>query len=130
MGANDVQDCKAAKSMEMSDEGLSVNSAGLCEFTPLGRGQRSDFQVSLLSDPTNGEHGSTLSLDQRYNNLSSVIGKSRTRLPVALNIALATAAAAPVMPSSPTPRAPIGVCSSGMSVQRISMGGTSRLTGT
>ena len=43
-----------------------------------------------------------------YISLSSVIGRSRTRLPVALNTALATAAPTPVMPISPTPRAPTG----------------------
>jgi hypothetical protein len=48
--------------------------------------------------------------------LSSVIGKSRIRFPVALKAALAMAAAAPVMPISPTPRAPSGACSSGISV--------------
>ena len=44
----------------------------------------------------------------RYITLSSVIGRSRTRLPVALNTALATAAPTPVMPISPMPRAPTG----------------------
>ena len=43
-----------------------------------------------------------------YISLSSVIGRSRTRFPVALNTALATAAPTPVMPISPTPRAPTG----------------------
>src|SRR5215813_14201703 len=38
--------------------------------------------------------------------LSSVIGKSRTRTPVALYTAFATAAAAPQIPSSPMPLAP------------------------
>lgn len=65
----------------------------------------------------------------RYNNLSSVIGKSRMRLPVALNTALATAAATPVIPISPTPCAPIGVNGSGISRKWISMFGTSRFTG-
>ncbi len=58
------------------------------------------------------------------------MGKSSTRLPVALKIALATAAPVPVMPLSPTPRAPMGVCGSGMSFHRMSISGTSRWTGT
>jgi hypothetical protein len=62
----------------------------------------------------------------RYNSLSSVIGSSRTRRPVALKTALATAAPTPVIPISPTPCAPIGVCGSAMSVQITSMSGTSR----
>lgn len=37
--------------------------------------------------------------------LSKVIGRSRTRLPVALKTAFATAAVTPVMPISPIPRA-------------------------
>jgi len=37
---------------------------------------------------------------------SNVIGKSRIRLPVALKTAFATAAPTPVIPISPTPRAP------------------------
>src|ERR1700733_8075946 len=48
-----------------------------------------------------------------YITLSSVMGRSRTRLPVALNTALATAAPTPVMPISPTPRAPTGAWGSG-----------------
>lgn len=38
--------------------------------------------------------------------LSRVIGRSRIRLPVAWDTAFATAAASPVMPISPMPRAP------------------------
>jgi pimeloyl-ACP methyl ester carboxylesterase len=45
--------------------------------------------------------------------------------PVALKTALATAAPTPVMPISPTPCAPIGVCGSAMSVQITSISGTS-----
>ena len=59
-------------------------------------------------------------------NLSSVIGRSRRRFPVALKMALATTAPIPVIPISPTPCAPIGVCGSGISVQITSMSGTSR----
>jgi glutathione S-transferase len=44
----------------------------------------------------------------RYIALSSVIGRSGTGLPVPLNHALATAAPTPVIPISPTPRAPTG----------------------
>lgn len=44
----------------------------------------------------------------RDNNLSKVIGYSRTRMPVALWIALAMAAPTPHRPSSPTPLAFIG----------------------
>ena len=40
---------------------------------------------------------------------SGVIGSSRTRIPVALYTALATAAAVPTMPISPIPRRPIGL---------------------
>ncbi len=40
-----------------------------------------------------------------------MIGKSRMRFPVALKTAFATAAAAPVIPISPIPRAPNGACS-------------------
>lgn len=65
-----------------------------------------------------------------YINLSRVIGRSRMRLPVALKTALATAAPTPVMPISPTPRAPIGVWGSGMSVHITSISGTSICTGT
>jgi hypothetical protein len=65
-----------------------------------------------------------------YITLSRVIGRSRTRFPVALNTALATAAPTPVMPISPTPRAPTGACGSGSSVQITSISGTSRCTGT
>ncbi len=65
-----------------------------------------------------------------YSNLSRVIGRSRTRFPVALKTAFAIAAATPVMPISPIPRAPRGACRSGMPVNRISIRGTSRLTGT
>ena len=43
---------------------------------------------------------------QRQSSLSSVIGRSRTRLPVALKTALATAAGTPVMPISPMPLTP------------------------
>src|SRR4029077_17338530 len=46
--------------------------------------------------------------------LSRVIGKARLRLPWALYTAFATAAATPVMPISPTPRAPMGARGSGM----------------
>ena len=49
-------------------------------------------------------------------NLSRVIGRSRTRFPVAWKTAFAIAAATPVMPISPIPRAPKGACSSGMPV--------------
>jgi hypothetical protein len=42
-----------------------------------------------------------------YISLSGVIGKSRTRLPVALYTALATAAAIPIKAISPIPLAPI-----------------------
>src|SRR5918992_3616294 len=47
-----------------------------------------------------GPHGSPGS------SLSRVIGKSRTRTPVALNTALATALPVPQTPSSPTPLMP------------------------
>jgi hypothetical protein len=49
-----------------------------------------------------------------YSSFSGVIGRSRTRRPVAWKTALATAAATPVMGSSPRPRAPSGLmCRSG-----------------
>jgi hypothetical protein len=67
---------------------------------------------------------------RRYqSNLSGVMGKSRTRLPVALKTAFAIAAATPVIPISPTPCAPIGARGSGMSVQITSISGTSMWTG-
>ena len=65
-----------------------------------------------------------------YCSLSSVIGRSRTRLPVALKTALAMAAATPVMPISPMPRAPSGDLGSGMPVHMTSISGTSRCEGT
>lgn len=77
----------------------------------------------LASSPAIGERGFHISL-------SGVMGRSRIRLPVALKIALATAAPVPVMLSSPMPRAPMGVCGSGMSVQITSISGTSMCTGT
>jgi len=40
---------------------------------------------------------------------SSVIGKLRTRIPVACQTAFATAPAVPVIPSSPTPLMPSGI---------------------
>ena len=46
VGADDVQNRKAAKSMEMFEEWFRVNSASLyAEFTPLGSGQRSDIDA-------------------------------------------------------------------------------------
>ena len=63
---------------------------------------------------------------RRQSSLSSVIGRSRMRLPVALNTALATAAATPVMPISPMPRAPSGDRGSGIPVHITSISGTSR----
>ena len=50
-----------------------------------------------------------------HSSLSRVMGRSRTRLPVACRTALATAAEAPVMPTSPMPSRPSGVVGSGSS---------------
>lgn len=59
-------------------------------------------------------------------NRSGVIGRSRTRTPVAWYAAFAMAAAAPTMPISPTPRVPIGlVRGSHSSSQTASMSATS-----
>ena len=62
--------------------------------------------------------------------LSRVIGRSRIRLPVAWNTALATAAAEPVAPTSPRPTTPIGIVLSGWSSHVTSIGGMSAWTGT
>jgi Major Facilitator Superfamily len=84
-------------------------------------GQRDGSQPALgssdhgVSAGAAGRSGDQDAFDG-HSSLSSVIGSSRIRLPVALKTAFATAAAAPVMPISPTPRAPSGECSSGMSV--------------
>src|SRR5262245_30982687 len=48
-------------------------------------------------------------IDQGCRSLSTVIGRSRTRMPVAWCTALAIAAAVPTMPSSPMPLDPIGL---------------------
>lgn len=53
--------------------------------------------LSRIQSSISGRPGSTFSM---------VMGKSRTRTPVALNTAFATDAPAPQMPSSPTPFAP------------------------
>ena len=50
-----------------------------------------------------------------HNNLSGVMGRPRTRRPVAWYTALATAAEAPVTAISPAPWAPRGMCGSGIS---------------
>src|SRR4029450_3766002 len=44
-----------------------------------------------------------------HSNVSSVIGKSQTRVPVAWKTALATCAATPTTPGSPSPLAPSGL---------------------
>ena len=64
--------------------------------------------------------------DQAKRSLSGVIGKLRIRFPVALKTALAIAAATPVIPISPMPRAPSGERGSGMPVHITSISGTSR----
>src|SRR4051794_8652430 len=65
------------------------------------------------------------------NTLSSVIGKSRTRFPVAWKTALAIAAAVPTSPISPIPFTPIGfTIESFSSTKIISMSCTSAFTGT
>ncbi|MEA2188708.1 MAG: hypothetical protein QOK16_3719 [Solirubrobacteraceae bacterium] len=48
-------------------------------------------------------------LQSARSSLSRVIGRSRTRTPVAWCTAFATAAAVPTIPISPTPLAPIGL---------------------
>jgi hypothetical protein len=59
-----------------------------------------------------------------------VMGRFRARMPVALWMALATAAAEPAVPSSPMPRAPSGLkVVSGWLRKCTSMGGMSALTG-
>lgn len=74
-------------------------------------------------------------LEKRFNrpgaqrSVSRVIGSERIRRPVALWIALATAAPTPVIPISPMPRAPSGAYGSGMSVKMMSISGTSMWTG-
>ena len=45
VGADDAQDCKAAKRMEMFDEWCGVNPVSLYEFQPLGLGQSSDIDA-------------------------------------------------------------------------------------
>ena len=52
----------------------------------------------------------------RYSNLSGLIGKSRTRVPVAWKTALAIAGGAPTVADSPTPLAPSGWCGDGVTV--------------
>src|SRR4029077_18767955 len=62
---------------------------------------------------------------------SVVIGKRRTRTPVACHTALAIAPAVPVMPISPTPLIPSAfTCGSCSSIRMASSDGTSALTGT
>ena len=53
------------------------------------------------------------------NTLSRVMGRSRTRLPVAWKMALAMAAATPTMPISPMPLAPSGLTISSCSSTKI-----------
>src|SRR5882757_8410353 len=95
--------------------------------------KRTEGARLMTPDPSVGVRRRTppraLRREEFYNSLSSVIGRSRTRLPVALNTALAIAAAVPVMPISPMPRAPSGAWGSGMSVHITSIAGTSRCTG-
>lgn len=89
---------------------------------PFGRGR----EIAAVRRSVDTIRRLELSWSQFYpNSLSSVIGRSRTRIPVALYTAFATAAAVPVIPISPTPRAPMGVCGSGMSVHITSISGTS-----
>ena len=81
---------------------------------PWGRGESAWSVVEADDDPAlDAGERQGVGLDQR--SLSRVIGSSRMRLPVALNTALATAAATPVIPISPMPCAPAAVWSSGMS---------------
>lgn len=101
----------ALRAADADDQGPARRQSG-----PSRRDGREDRADQVLPHPA-------------HSSLSSVIGRSRMRLPVALNTAFATAAATPVMPISPTPCAPIGVCGSGMSVQITSISGTSRCTG-
>ena len=62
---------------------------------------------------------------------SILIGKRRTRMPVACQTALATAPAVPVMPISPTPLMPSALtCGSCSSTRIASSEGTSAFTGT
>src|SRR5262249_16305207 len=63
-------------------------------------------------------------------NASILIGKRRTRIPVACQTALAMAPALPVMPISPTPLTPSALtCGSCSSTVMTSSGGTSAFTG-
>jgi len=66
--------------------------SGDLAYWPANRHRHHKIQVSMGGRPGN--------------TFSSVMGKSRTRIPVALNTAFATAAPAPQMPSSPMPFAP------------------------
>ena len=61
-----------------------------------------------------------------HSHFSGVSGNSRMRLPVALKTAFAIAAPTLLFPVSPMPR---GACSSGVSLQMISMLGMFKLTG-
>jgi hypothetical protein len=64
--------------------------------------------LNRLSDPSTCDlvRFQTSTRGKPGNTFSSVIGKSRTRTPVALNTAFTTAALAPQLPSSPSPLAP------------------------
>ena len=65
--------------------------------------------LSRSASPSRPEAPEPLPRAYVSRSLSSVIGRSRTRTPVAWCTAFATAAAAPTIPISPAPLAPIGL---------------------
>ena len=95
-------------------------------------------RASWMPDRPNDTWHTVHSTDQHpvtplhvWMSLSGVIGRSRTRTPIASNTAFATAAATPVAPSSPIPLAPSGPeFASNSSTNATSMpGGMSAFTG-
>jgi hypothetical protein len=119
--------CKRQNSAAM----LRVRSVRFNEFAAAGS-NRGHATISNCYSKQRLEHLMLVADDIRsqgrkkgQSSLSSVIGNSRIRLPVALCTAFATAAPTPVMPISPIPCAPNGLCGSGMSFQMTSIDGTS-----
>jgi len=121
---HDVWITAASSAPENSDERRRVH----CRFT-LSLRQSSSALRGATPKRSNRRKRRTHGVAGQ--SLSSVMGSSRTRLPVACQMAFATAAATPTTPISPTPFTPSGLTISSCSFTKItSMSRMSALTGT